>query len=234
MRSGAQRNAGVVLGEVVAVCRLKRWRKKHHTSEAHAPRTRQRAAFISISIPISARHVFSTSGSSYSRLSSLRWGCEERRGGGAGHLSRQPVVRRSAVVDRFGGLCRDIYIRFDSIRLVFALVTGPRSAGSCRIHTSTYARVSTTPPPVEGETLAFFSCRSDPQSARCFLRCPLRCCCLQGARGFVKSLLSADPSERPTADRATSHPWMKVQKKALLSRSLSDRRSGDPKVCKCM
>eukprot|EP00903_Cladosiphon_okamuranus_P006730 g6566.t2 len=51
----------------------------------------------------------------------------------------------------------------------------------------------------------------------------------EGARGFVKSLLSPNPSERPTAESAMFHPWMKFRGEALLSRSLSDRRSGDVK-----
>ncbi|CAM9629751.1 unnamed protein product [Pylaiella littoralis] len=50
-----------------------------------------------------------------------------------------------------------------------------------------------------------------------------------GGKDFVKALLSPKPGERPTAKSATFHPWMKVNGRALLSHSLSDRRSGEPK-----
>lgn len=53
---------------------------------------------------------------------------------------------------------------------------------------------------------------------------------LQEARDFVKALINPCPSERPTAESALFHPWMKTRRRLLLSRSLSDRRSGHPKV----
>ncbi|CAM9837285.1 unnamed protein product [Ectocarpus sp. 4 AP-2014] len=49
------------------------------------------------------------------------------------------------------------------------------------------------------------------------------------ARDFVEALLSPSPSDRPTAEKAMFHPWMKVQGNTLLSRSLSDRRFGENK-----
>lgn len=52
---------------------------------------------------------------------------------------------------------------------------------------------------------------------------------LQEARDFVESLINPCPSERPTAESALFHPWMKARRR-LLSRSLSDRRTGQPKV----
>ncbi|CAM9120916.1 unnamed protein product [Scytosiphon promiscuus] len=48
----------------------------------------------------------------------------------------------------------------------------------------------------------------------------------EGAKDFVKLLLTPDQNKRPTAESAMSHPWMKVHGKTLLTRSLSDRRSG--------
>eukprot|EP00752_Nemacystus_decipiens_P009559 g8539.t1 len=51
----------------------------------------------------------------------------------------------------------------------------------------------------------------------------------EGATSFVKSLLNPDPGERPTAESATFHPWMRVHGRTLLTRSLSDRRSGQAK-----
>ncbi|CAM9995812.1 unnamed protein product [Ascophyllum nodosum] len=51
----------------------------------------------------------------------------------------------------------------------------------------------------------------------------------EDAKSFVQSLLNPCPDDRPTAEGAISHPWMKIKGRVLLKRPLSDRRSGRPK-----